>query len=403
MPPSMTRVRRAIPRRSVLSVAFGSRLAGRRIVALAVLGFALACGITAYARIIAAGGGNHQTADWLISYAGEFVRRGLFGEVLLAVTPPGPATLWVLFALQVAMYVPVVGFVVWFLARTQWSWSAIALACSPAGLAFIGWDAAGGFRKEVLGFCALAFLATARLATRTWLRRAALALSLVAWTVGLLSWEAIVFMAPAVLFLLWAGRPMPQTLPLTGVYGAIGLAALAASVTFSGSGESAARACHAIVTHGLDEKLCSGSIAWVGADLQLTLDLVKWGLNVNVGHLLMLPLAALPIVFTGWFRRYWPWALAMVVGVAPLFVLGLDWGRWIHIMFMQIALCMMVAAADLIESPQWTGVAALLYVTLWGLPHATPSGDVGSPNWPFTGLIATLITALQEAMFAWKR
>ena len=33
--------------------------------------------------------GTYRVGDWLINYAGGFVRRGLFGEVLFAVSPPG--------------------------------------------------------------------------------------------------------------------------------------------------------------------------------------------------------------------------------------------------------------------------------------------------------------------------
>ena len=75
-------------------------LLGRAAVASAVLGLALWLTISAYAAVIAGGGGPYQTADWLISYAGGFTRRGLFGSIYLAIFPDGPAGLWVLFAVK---------------------------------------------------------------------------------------------------------------------------------------------------------------------------------------------------------------------------------------------------------------------------------------------------------------
>jgi hypothetical protein len=370
---------------------------GRRLVALVVLGLALWAGISGYFATVAAGGGDHQTADWLISYPGEFVRRGLFGELLLRLTPPGTATLWILFGIQVICYLAILLYVLWFLERQAWSWSAIALACSPAGLAFIGWDVVGGFRKEVLGFVALVLLAAVRQCTNGLAKAAALVGSVGVWTLAVFSWESIAFMLPAVVFLLLAGTPLPLGRALAGVYSGIALVALGASVAFHGDAQTPIRLCRAVTDHGLSPNLCTGAIAWMGRDLNQSLALVQQNLAVHSGYLAMLLLAALPIVFTGWLRHYWPWALAMVVGIAPLFALGIDYGRWVHILFFELAICMMIASVEEITSKHWTAVSTLLYVGLWGIPHAAPTAAT-VPGWPFKGLLATLIGWLQSGL-----
>lgn len=372
---------------------------GRQLVALVVLGAALWAGVAGYAAIVAGGGGDHQTADWLISYPGEFLRRGLFGEVLLRLTPPGPATLWILFAIQVALYLPIVGYVLWFLERQSWSWSAIALACSPAGLAFIGWDVRGGFRKEVLGFVALVLLAMVRSSGNGMVKAAGLVLSIGVWTLGVFSWESIGFMLPAVLFLLLAGTPIPLGKVFAGLYTAIAAVAMGASVVFHGDTDTPARLCAAVTDHGLPDSLCTGAIAWMGRGLTQSWQLVTQNFAVHSGYLAMVVLAALPIATTGWLRRSWPWVLAMAVGIAPLFALGIDYGRWIHILFFEIAICMMVASEELITSTHWTALSTVLYVGLWGIPHAAPTA-ANVPGWPFRGLLATVIGWVQTALLA---
>jgi len=373
---------------------------GRQLVALVVLGIALWVGVSGYAAIVAGGGGDHQTADWLISYPGEFLRRGLFGDLLLQLSPPGTATLWILFAIQVALYLPIVGYVLWFLERQSWSWWAIALACSPAGLAFIGWDVRGGFRKEVLGFVALVLLAMARSSASGMVRAAGLVLSVGFWTLGVFSWESIGFMLPAVLFLLLAGTPMPLGKALAGIYTGIAVVAMGASVVFHGDTDTPTKLCTAVVNHGLSDSLCTGAIAWMGRGLTQSWQVVQQNLAVHSGYVAMLVLAALPILTSGWLRRWWPWVLAMTLGVAPLFALGIDYGRWVHILFLEIAICMMVASdagAKLVDSKQWTALSALLYVCLWGIPHAAPTA-ANVPGWPFLGLLATVIGWAQSAL-----
>jgi len=105
----------------------------------------------------------------------------------------------------------------------------------------------------------------------------------------------------------------------------------------------------------------------------------------------------LPIALSGWLRRYWAWGLAALVGIAPLFVLGIDYGRWVHILVIELAICMIASNLALIESKLWNPLSALLFVSLWGIPHAAPTlPDVA--GWPFKGLLATLINWMQSAL-----
>ena len=370
---------------------------GRMIGTFAVLGLSAYAAVAAYARVIANGGNDHQAGDWLISYPGTFVRRGLFGELLFNTAPQGQATLWVLFAIQVALYLPLFAYFIEYLFRANFSWSAIALACSPATLPFIGWDPLGAFRKETLGFAALVLLALARRRLSLLVQGLLVGSSLVLWTIGVFSWESLAFLLPGVGYLLLADPKLGLRRWLAAIYTTIGLAAFGSSVLVHGDANTPGQLCTAVVEQGLGTNLCTGAIAWMGRGLNESLQLVNQNLDVHSGYLVMLALAVLPVALSPWLRRYWVWALAAVIGIAPLFVLGIDYGRWIHILIVALAICMISAYRELIESKLWNPLSVALYVSMWGIPHAAPT-PANLPGWPFKGLAATLISWLQSGL-----
>lgn len=373
----------------------------RLVLAFGVLAISAFAAVNAYAGVIAAGGNDHQAGDWLISYPGTFVRRGLFGELLFADAPAGQTTLWILFAVQLALYLPLFAYTIDYLNRSNFSWSSIALACSPAALPFIGWDPLGGFRKESIGFLALVLLAFARRADRRGIRAALLMGSLLAWTLGVFSWESLAFLLPAVGFLLLADDVLDYRRALAGIYAAIGAVALGVSVVFHGDAGTPGALCQVVVDHGLNpDRLCTGAIAWMGRTTDDSLRLVQQNLAVHSGYLVMLALAVLPIVVSPWLRRYWPWLVACAIGVAPLFALGIDYGRWIHILIIEVTICMMASHPKLSESPLWNPLSVGLFVSLWGIPHAAPT-PANLAGWPFKGLLDTVIVWMQSTLMPW--
>jgi hypothetical protein len=374
---------------------------GRMLLAFTVLAISAYSAVSSYADVIAAGGNDHQAGDWLISYPDTFVRRGLFGELLFTVAPQGQPTLWVLFAIQVALYVPLFVFFVEYLFRARFSWSAIALACSPAALAFIGWDPLGAFRKETLGFLALVLLALARRKMSGALQGVLLASSVLVWTIGVFSWESLAFLLPGVGYLLLADRVLPLRRVLAAVYTGIGAAAFGSSVLVHGDSATPGQLCRAVLEQGLDDHLCTGAIAWMGRGVTESLNLVGQNLAVYSGYLVMLALAVLPIVLSPWLRRYWGWALAALLGIAPLFALGIDYGRWVHILVIELSICLIAANVELVESKLWNPLSVALFVSMWGIPHAAPT-PANIAGWPFKGLASTVIHWLQTTLLQLK-
>ncbi|MEE9963536.1 MAG: hypothetical protein K4304_00420 [Propionicimonas sp.] len=371
----------------------------RAIIALGILAISATVATLTYAVIIATGGNDHQTADWLISYPGEFIRRGLFGQLLLGIAPYGAGALWLLFAIQIACYVPVFAFFVSYLVRTNFSWSAIALVVSPAALPFIGWDPLGGFRKEILGFLALVLIAFARRRIAQHWQVTLLVAALAVWTLGVFSWESVAFMLPAVGFLLLTEPQLPLRRTMAALFTAVGASALAASVLWHGTAATSTALCTRILDQGLGPNLCTGAVAWMGRSLQDSLDLIDKDAATNSGYLVMLALALLPIALSPWLRRFWGWALVAAIGIAPLFALGIDYGRWVHILVIELSICIAVSHRDLIESRLWNPLSVGLFVTMWALPHANPTTP-GVPGWPWKGLAADVINWLQVRLLS---
>ena len=363
---------------------------GRALVAWAVLGLALWRAVGDYlARDILVGGMTYRVGDWVINYAGGFVRRGLFGELLFTLSPPGGA-LWLLFGFQLACYGIVLGYVAAFLHRTRYAWPAVALACGPAGLAFIGWDVEGGWRKEIIVFAAIALLGWARRSSGR--RQAVLTVAaLVVFGLAAFAWEASWFALPILLFLLRRpdGRPELRRWPSWAILG-LGLAGTLAGVLARGDAAVVRAVCRRVVEEGLNRDLCLGAIGMLDQPLVAALEAVAVRFPLYWWFLALLPLALLPVLTSPWLRRNWPWFLATVVAVLPLYVIAEDYGRWAHLLLMAPALAIMAGDLREVASRLWSGWLTVPYLTLWGLPHWLFPDDA----WPWRSFLATLLTVL---------
>jgi hypothetical protein len=364
---------------------------GRAVVAWSVVGLAPWLAVSAYALVVAGGGGPYQTADWLISYAGGFVRRGLFGTLYLALFPAGQAGLWVLFAVQVLLYAVPIGYAVVWLARSGYAWLNIALVCGPAAWAFTGWDPLGFARKESLALTALTLLAIAASPARKPVAREALvAGGLAAYAVAVFSWEGNALLLPGVAFLVLAafGGWVDWTARVhTLVAAVIAVGGLGLSVLYPGTSATGAQVCAALQGKGLDAGLCGGpfggAIGYLGKTPAQMIDTVGQSFPLYWGYLPWLVLGLLPLATTTWVRRHWGWALASALALVPLFVIAADYGRWITLLVLELLICLMATEPKPAGSIGWSGLATVLYLTTWGIPHWTSAQM--RPPWPWLG------------------
>ena len=373
---------------------------GRAVFALGVLAFSASIVLRSIFATTAGGGDPWRAGEWLINYSAGFIRRGLFGELLLRLAPHGEAV-WVLLAAQLLCYALSYGYLIGAMAKRHFDWTSIALVCGPAALPFVGWDPPGAFRKEILVFASWACCAWAR-GARSPARHLSWALAgLLGYAVATFSWEGSVFALPVVLYLLVGGAPTAdatrrrRAVAVAAV--AVGVAAVGAvSALFShGDVTTASTICARVRDAGLGgPTLCSGAIDAVGWSLERNVRDVRDALPADTGYVLLIALAWLPALTTSWFRRNRWWVLAIGVGVLPLYVIAYDWGRWTHLTAIGLAVGVLSSASAQERTRVWTPLSTVLYVSLWGIPHFVGINGQFSAM----GLLVQLSTYAQHAV-----
>ncbi|WP_437586921.1 hypothetical protein [Sorangium sp. So ce1000] len=73
-----------------------------------------------------------------------------------------------------------------------------------------------------------------------------------------------------------------------------------------------------------------------------------------------------PLLLTDWWRRQWRFLALAAAFTGPLYVVAIDWGRWIHV-YLSMASILLLASKATIRPVHPALVA--LYVSVWSLPH----------------------------------
>jgi hypothetical protein len=145
------------------------------------------------------------------------------------------------------------------------------------------------------------------------------------------------------------------------------------ALAFPASEADTAKICSSWTAAGLDRELCGGALRFHSRTFSESLELTK---GMYPSYLSLVPLAVLslvPLVALRAPRRIW-WLLgATFLALSPLFLVAIDYGRWI---FVGIALTSLTCLATWTDGdfrerrvPWWAVVA---FVLLWSLPYAGP-------------------------------
>lgn len=348
--------------------------------------------------------------DWMINYSGGLVRRGLGGEIILwasgvlAIEPVDAA-----FYLVAGLLIAFLGMVAWLIVGKATTFETAILFSSP-GLLFAAQNLEAG-RKDILVCLLMAIsLLIVRIARDAKNLIWAGALFVVLATVFAFVHESALFFAPAF------GAPIALSLAVRGarissmVFSAALVAALVSAFILVASwgaldAEGVARVCGRLGSSAPTH--CTGpnsAIGWLVHD-------PAYGIRIALGYLLPVRLTNLAWGFVGGvilvamvLSRHRlapsarpalprmlqaPWVHIVAFGVAtiPLYVLGVDWGRWFSLWFVLSILYLvgMRSSGMLVreESPAdrspWRSTAlpaALVFMSLlWPFPvTGTESG-----------------------------
>lgn len=352
---------------------------------------------------------NWTISDWLINYEGGFIRRGLPGQIafdlgrLLHLSPVFLAAVFYL-SLVAAL---LVAFRSLALATSYNVW-VLALVVSPATLSFAILHPQAGFRKEIIFLAALAvFVALLRKTERSslWV---ALYMTIIL-TAGTLSHEVVIFYSPYFFAaLVLCGRSVPKAVKECVVPFAAGAVVLYACSTHLGNLEVAAKVCsslgYKLLVPGSTEICASGAIPYLTKSREAART-EAFGLIRDHHYGAVYPffalLALVPAIgesallarsgLKREMRVLWTTAAVTLAASLPLFVYGIDWGRWIYIHVFSIAMLLMLADARMAEG-RTTGTEAPhmsyrhrvaagfflgLYATCWALPVSTEAPRMG--------------------------
>jgi hypothetical protein len=354
---------------------------------------------TVYGFLNARRGSGWAIGEWLTNYSAGFIRRGLVGEaVLLLGWASGIKLTWIVFGMQVSVYVIFLWCAYRLTEGLRWGWMVAALLLSPATLGFIVLDPPNGFKKEILLFAALAGVICMLLYGR--LRDWQMTVLLSALGVILvLSHEPLLFYLPyvfaAVALHVSGMRRVLGLIAWPTVF--FGIAAIAV-LLHPGDRAMAEKICSSIGgtigTFGVpDDGVCGGAI------ISLQQSLAQAHANVMAAARLyhsfsLYGLLAIPALFPAiaalvlLYRRdaaqrevkiIAAGSAIAVAGSLVVFYSGRDWGRWIHIhavCLMLLVLMVSRGARPAARGPiylrgarRWAAVAALaIYATCWTLP-----------------------------------
>ncbi len=361
---------------------------------------------------LGAGGRSWRQGDWLINAVNQPIRRGPFGSAVLAAADTlalSPVTLVV--ALQAGLIVALGAIVLRVIWRLPHRPAYALLLVSPAFFP-VFWvaDPHGALRKELIAYVAMALPLLRPVSAAG--RGALLALSGGLFAVGCVAHEATVFLLPAYAAILAvAFRPDPRSpaawLAGAALAGAAGLAFLYAA-RHSGVAD-AAGICAPLLQRGLDPELCEGPIAWLALPADEGLDEIGAGI-IGTASGLVFPLAYLlalaPLLYlVALHREAGRLALALVVlalPILPLFVVAVDWGRWMSLHVTSFGLLLLALACHGRLSPGRPARPAVLAGLglaglLWAPSHA-PNVERYMAGVVPGGLVAEVLGTARERL-----
>jgi len=308
-----------------------------------------------------------QVGDWLVDYSGGMVRRGLSGEVFFALVPDGSSAITFVVLTQIALAATVYVMAAVLYLRTDRGPVWMMLVLSPAFLLFPVLDAAGNTRKEWL---VLAALAIAALATRSARPALGLWLALPLFTLGVLFHEALIVLLPAFVYLAFVALPRERARILVGAYVLPAFIAGGIALLRPGSSDVAAAICANWRAQGIED--CGGALAAIGMPAADMINkLVTESFPGYWGYLLPAALATLPFFALRFLPRERLIGLIVVGAVAPLFILGWDYGRWIFLIVAQLSF-IALALPERSRPMRVPLYGALAFILLWGFNHGGP-------------------------------
>lgn len=329
-----------------------------------------------YAVQVSAGGHSWKTGDWLINYSDGLIRRGLSGSLSLFVAQMLSVNVkWVIFSIQAAIFIALIALILEEFYKFKDNPKSIFLLLSPA-FAFMFWvnDPAVAFRKEVCIYLALVFALKAFLKQEVRLLWYWASISTFAFA-GF-SHEIAVFFLPFFIFAIFnhcslRNLDFKSIIKFSTPFIFLSFLILIVSIFYKGSQQSMDLICTSLKQYDLSHDICDGAISWLQYDAKFGFESVqKLGLTVWLNYLFLASLTILPFFLLRGDRYFWIVICVGALFMLPLFVIAVDYGRFISMFYTSIVLIAIWTRPQLIRQ-MWplNAFIGFLYCFFWALPN----------------------------------
>ena len=337
-----------------------------------------------YFELIKYGFNVYKTGDWLINYYSGFIRRGLIGTFFLGISKLfnffSTDLKWFIFFFQNIIYFFIFFFIQRIYLLNKPGVGTLILLFSPVYILFPYYDFLGGYRKEIIFFLAFAILAYIYAAGLK--SKKLIWLSFFIFLLGILSHETGIFTLPFFLFIISRmqlvnilKRQEAILFSILFIFSTIFILILSflSALNHDQNILISKNICKSLISIGFNQDICQGAISFLQISfsevLKETLGSVASSLKF---YSVLLILSLVPIFFLDWFGSLKNKLLILLsfIGISPLFLIGLDWGRWIHI---YIYFVFTIILSDSVYKNLIIKKIPILiiigYLTLWSMPH----------------------------------
>ena len=323
--------------------------------------------------------------DWLIDYSAGFSRRGLVGEAVRQFSAfLGADRIFVTVGIVWVVFAALIVTVTLLFLHHHRGLTTLLLFVSPAFL-FYFLNFLGTMRKELL---LLLLVSVVLLVTRNGQRGQWVWLLAGGFPLLVFAHEGLALYAgfPLIIIALLCAEGVVSRKQAIAQATVLALSTLLAGVTvllFGSSPGIDEQICENLRSEGYSRRLCGGAIAFLDRDSQEAIDRVVEFVATEsylTTYGLILVLAAVPFFFVRFSKTLSVGIFLSLATTVPLFVVAIDWGRWIVIGVWLVTL--ITVRFD--GSPHLTvrpinpvtfrtdllAVAGILaYATLWSVPH----------------------------------
>ncbi|PUE29140.1 hypothetical protein B9Z39_03445 [Limnohabitans sp. JirII-29] len=349
-----------------------------------------------YAAQIFAGGHSWKTGDWLINYSDGFIRRGLSGSISITISQILSVNVkWVIFSIQAAIFISFIVLTLREFYQFKESPKSVFLLLSPA-FAFMFWvnDPAVAFRKEITIYLALIFILKAF--QRSEINFSWYWASLAIFAFSGLSHEITVFFLPFFVFPIFnhftqKNLGLKPIVKYAAPFIALSISILLTSYLYKGSQQSMDVICASLAPYDLKSDICEGAISWLKYDAKFGVEsVIKLGSDVWGNYFFLAVLSMLPILLHRSDNFFQSMIVAGFLSMLPLFIVAVDYGRFISMIYTAIVLVAIWTRPNLIHriwSVSW--LIGCVYCFFWALPNCCK-------NFPGRGLLGNaLFSALK--------